>query len=70
MIVYSNWKELKAIVSGWLPLFRLVPGDTAQETGVQGATFTQLFVDQDRDEALLLSLCLIAVGCDFEIRCH
>lgn len=63
---YSNWKELADIVAA---LLRSLPKKKVTEPIVSAVvieTPSSSVQEQERDEALLLSLCSIAVGCKFK----
>lgn len=63
---YADWKELADIVAA---LLRSLPKKKFNEPLVSTVAIGALppsIQEQDRDEALLLSLCSVAVGCEFE----
>lgn len=60
---YSNWAELDQIVQNLLAVLP-VARQRLQRSELDAVVLTR--EQQDNDEALLLGLCTLAVGCDFE----
>jgi len=65
---YSSWTEMAEFVAAWLPMLPARNTIVTPYSSHDGKAAALERLEQQRDEALLLSLCSLAVGCDFETR--